>query len=559
MCLVLMLSVIAVSAVSTAAVDTAALADTAAEGLAQTGADADIQSTGAITPVNLGDSFYARISMIKYSDYYLTVPSSPSSSPVLRKSNEYNTQIWHFTRDGSTYRIRSVSNNLYVEMNGSEVKEGSALLHAAKRNAAEQKWLISKDSTGYRIHSSVDDSFVMICVNPTASTSRIVLTNSATNARAYFKFEKLSYTSDLLDTPSFKTSNTIDGVKLSWSKVKNAKQYRVYRYNDSTKQWKALSDVSETTYTDKTVTSGTTYKYTVKTISPLLSKYETKSIKFIAAPVVSVNNTATGPVISWKKVTGAEKYRVFVHNGTKWKIIGTTEDTSFLHKNFEYNKTYKYTVRCLSADGKTFTSAYNTDGVSNTIVPALVVTAKVMPFSIDLSWKKSALAASYKIYIKTKENNWKWDQLAVVKTNTYSYTDAVSNNSYYFTVRALDASGKLISSFQSTAIVNYYEAPCVYSISSTSGGNKISWYPIDGAAQYRVFAWNGAKWVKRGDTPSYTTTYTAAISGTDNQNICYAVRCLDKNGSYISYYLETVIESDLRYYYPGEYTSTHKF
>ena len=33
----------------------------------------------------------------------------------------------------------------------------------------------------------------------------------------------------------------------------------------------------------------------------------------------------------------------------------------------------------------------------------------------------------------------------------------------------------------------------------------------------------------------------------------------DKNGKYISSYLATVIESGLRYYFPGEYTSKHQF
>ncbi len=585
-CLTVILSTIAVTAVSTSAVDNEALgasdneaagyidlADTAAPEIAEEGADiasdeeladvgaaVDMQSSGEITPVNLGDSFYARLKMIKYSDYYLTAPAKPTDTAILRTLNEYNSQVWHFTRDGSAYRIRNVANNSYLEMSGSEIKEGAYLFHdGTKSNSAAQKWYITKDTTGYRIHSAINDGYVMVCVSPTASTSRVVLTTAVTNARAYFSFDKLKITSDLLSTPMVKLSNHLNGVLVDWNDVTNATQYRVYRFNDSTKKWIALADVKKSNYIDTTAVSGTTYQYTVKTISPVLSKYSAKSIKYIAAPKAAVNNTADGPQIYWSKVNGAEKYSVFYHNGSQWKTLGTTTATSYLHKGFEYNKTYKYTVRCISADGKSYTSAYDTNGVSNMIVPTPEVKTSIMPFSCDLSWARIANAAKYRVFYKSKANGWKWVQAGDTAEPTYSFSDVVSNNGYYFTVRALDSKGKLISGFKSTALVTFYEAPCVFDITSSSGTRKISWYPIDGAEQYRVFAWNGQKWKAKGDTPYYTTSLSVPISGKAEENLCYAVRCMDKNGKFISYYLETVIESDLRYYYPGEYTSTHKF
>lgn len=549
----MVLSVIAATVVSTSAVDSAE-AESVAD-LADTGAQEDIQDTGAITPVSLGDSFYARVKMIKYSDYYMTVTSAKAANPVLRVRNEYYTQVWQFTRDGSAYRIRSLVNNKYIEKNSS----ANTLCFASKNNTAAQKWYITKDATGYRLHSAVNDGYVMIGVSPAAATSRIELTNAVTNARAYFSFEKLSITADMLNTPVVKLSNQIDGVRVDWNDVKNATQYRVYRYNDSQKKWVALADVKQSDYTDTTAVSGTTYQYTVKTISPVLSKYEAKSIEFIAAPQPKVNNTVNGPQIYWSKVAGAEKYRVFYHNGTKWKIIADTTETSLLHTKFEYNKVYKYTVRCVTADSKTFTSAYLTDGVSNTIVQAPEVKASVMPFTIDLSWNKVTGASKYRLFYKSKSTDWKWTKIGDTAALSYSFSNVVSNNGYYFTARAVDESGNLISGFRSTKLINFYDAPCIFDITSTSNTKKISWYPVDGAEQYRIFVWNGQKWKIKADVPSYTTSYSVSVSGTEEQNLCYTVRCMDKNGKFISSLLETVLESDLRYYYPGEYTSAHKF
>ena len=373
--------------------------------------------------------------------------------------------------------------------------------------------------------------------------ARAQSSTAVNNARAYFSFEKLSITSDLLDTPTLKLTNHVDGVQLSWNDVKNATQYRTYRYDDAGKRWIALADVKGTSYIDKTVESGNSYTYTVKAISPVLSPYKSVSIAYIAAPVPQVNNTAKGPSIYWDKVYGA-----------------ATTSNSFLHEKFEYNKEYRYTVRCVAADGKTFTSAYNTDGVKNTIVQTPVVKASIMPFSVDLSWASITGASKYKVYIKTIENNWKWQELEDVSENKYSFAEAVSNHGYYFTVRAMDAAGKIISGFQSTGIVYFYEAPVIHDIVTSGNTKQISWYPVVGAASYRIFAWNGKQWVRKGDVSSDTLTFSAPITGSDQQNLCYTVRCMNSSGKFISYFLESVIENnDVRYYYPGEYTLTHKF
>ena len=125
-CLAMILSVLAVGMISasateaetvgeSAAAETVETATEAADEFADTGAEpeiADVSSeeeiadTGAVNPVNLGDSFYARVRMVRYSDYFLTVPSKAADTDILRKLNGYNSQVWHFTRDGNAYRIR---------------------------------------------------------------------------------------------------------------------------------------------------------------------------------------------------------------------------------------------------------------------------------------------------------------------------------------------------------------------------------------------------------------------------------------------------------------------
>ncbi len=80
----------------------------------------------------------------------------------------------------------------------------------------------------------------------------------------------------------------------------------------------------------------------------------------LAAPEIrSVSNTANGVQITWDAVPGAVQYRVFYEtdNGG-WSKIADTADTSYTWENAQDGTTYTFTVRCLSADGESYTSDY---------------------------------------------------------------------------------------------------------------------------------------------------------------------------------------------------------
>ena len=80
--------------------------------------------------------------------------------------------------------------------------------------------------------------------------------------------------------------------------------------------------------------------------------------------IESLENTSKGVKITWGKVSGAEKYRVFVKSGSKWKKLKDTTSTSYTHTSVESGKTYTYTVRCISSTGKSYKSGYDTVGKS---------------------------------------------------------------------------------------------------------------------------------------------------------------------------------------------------
>lgn len=68
-------------------------------------------------------------------------------------------------------------------------------------------------------------------------------------------------------------------------------------------------------------------------------------------PVIkSVSNVASGVKVTWKKVAGAEKYRVFLKVDGSWKKIGETTATSFTYSNAKAGESYDFSVRAVKND-----------------------------------------------------------------------------------------------------------------------------------------------------------------------------------------------------------------
>ena len=85
-----------------------------------------------------------------------------------------------------------------------------------------------------------------------------------------------------------------------------------------------------------------------------------------------VENTTDGVKFSYKKVDGAQKYRVLRRSGNNpWQKLADTAALSYTDKtakltytdkNVKKGTKYTYTARCISGDAKSYTSAYNTAG-----------------------------------------------------------------------------------------------------------------------------------------------------------------------------------------------------
>jgi len=329
--------------------------------------------------------------------------------------------------------------------------------------------------------------------------------------------------------------NTADGVRVSWNPVTGASQYRVFV--NSGGSWKMLADTRDAEYLHKSAVSGTRYSYTVRCLSAdgkrYLSGFDSvgKSIYYVSAPVITrLSNESGGVKITWDTVTGAKKYRVYLRNGSSWKAIGDTAAASFTHTAAVSGQTNTYTVRCLSADGKSFLSAYNA-GKSIFYIKAPQISAVTdRPDGVQLSWKAVSGAARYRVYLLS---DGKWKTLADTKSPYFTHTGAMHEEAYTYTVRCLNASGNPVGAYDTNGKTHRYiipavmETPVIRELTNEEDCTLLSWEPVNGAQMYRVMIKQNGSWKKLSDTPDTFYRNTDVKSG---DSLTYTVCCISPDG-----------------------------
>lgn len=336
-----------------------------------------------------------------------------------------------------------------------------------------------------------------------------------------------------LDTPKItKTENVYGGVKLSWNKVNGAEKYRVY-YKSRT-GWKRMGETTSTSFIDKDVTSGKSYTYTVRCISAnskrFTSGYDSKGTRatYVASPeITKLENIYGKTKITWNKVNGAEKYRVYVRRNNKWTRFCDTTSNSATDTIVTSGKTYTYTIRCINSSATKFTSGYNAGGKSVEYIAAPeLIKIEGSNEGVKLTWNKPAGSVKYRAY-RRGSNGW----TRLTETTNASYTDksAKAGNNYTYTVRCLTSDSKhFTSGFNSNGeSFKLLTTPNVKA-SANDESVKLSWDKVNGAEKYRVYYKGSKGWTRLADTTSTSYIDSKVSSG---KTYTYTVRCINSSAN----------------------------
>ncbi len=258
---------------------------------------------------------------------------------------------------------------------------------SASYNSIKISWSAVSGATGYAVYRSKSsaNSFSRL-----ATIASVCYTDTSldTGTTYYYKIyayktvngsNKYSAASDTvsavptLGVPVPKAASaSYNSIKISWPAVSGATGYVVYRYYPSTQAYKKIKTTTAASYTDTSLTTGTTYQYRVKAYRTVnkISVFSATSALASAYPKPATPGSFTAArassssiKLSWKAVTGAtgyEVYRATFSTGT-YSLVKTTSSLSYTNTGLTKNKTYYYKVRAYTKVGdKKIYGAYTT-------------------------------------------------------------------------------------------------------------------------------------------------------------------------------------------------------
>ena len=376
------------------------------------------------------------------------------------------------------------------------------------------------------------------------------------------KMSNTDYNSAFAAAPANVTMRTaaVSGkdIVVTWQQAAGAARYKVFRKDPVNTGWKVVATVSGLSYTDKNATAGVKYSYTVRGVNTdgaLSPGFDRTGVSAMVPKAAAPANVTLGSAkavsggiqVTWQAANGAAKYNVYRKDAsnTRWVVIGTVTGTSYTDKTVKAGVTYTYTVRGVSADGKTLSPGYNKTGVSATApkntAPANVTlgSAKAVNGGIQVTWQKAANAAKYNVYRKDAANTV-WRVIATVSGTSYTDKTAKAGVTYSYTVRGVGSDGKTLSpgynktGVSATAPKNTAPANVTLgSAKAVSGGIQVTWQKAANAAKYNVYRKDAANTVWRVIATVSGTSYTdkTAKAGV---TYSYTVRGVGSDGKTLS-------------------------
>jgi fibronectin type 3 domain-containing protein len=317
--------------------------------------------------------------------------------------------------------------------------------------------------------------------------------NALVNLTGYEPGGKPFSPGDLIATPGSSS------VALAWLTVPGVTSYNVLRGTTSGGETLLTSvSSSASTYTDDSVTNGTTYYYEITGTNSTgtgAPSNEASAEPAASAPPAPTNLTATPGnaqiVLNWTAAAGATSYDIYEgtssggESGTPIATGVTT--TAYTVTGLTNGTTYYFEVAGVNSVGTGADS--NQASATPIAAPAAPTGLAASPGNaqVALSWTGSSGATSYNVYQGTSSGGESGTPVATgITSTTYTVTGLTNGTEYYFEVAAVNSAGTSGYSNQASATPVAASALLAYepfgesgttpfALSGASGGGDSGW------------------------------------------------------------------------------------
>lgn len=465
---------------------------------------------------------------------------------------------WTESDDSLTYGSKSDAYEVYTTPG--QVKELAAT--SQKISSVSLSWKKLKGATAYQVYQydETTGKYVKIADELTKTTYKAIDLTAGTSykfkVRGYNQlnsskknYGKYSAVLTVYTAPAQVKKVTFveagsDYISLSWKKQSGISGYRVYQYDTKGNLLKKY-DTTKNKYSCTSVTAGTTYRYQVRSFieqadgTKLMGEFsDTLELKTAPGKTTKLSQSAASTssvTISWKKVTGTEKYRIYLYDETakKYKKVADTTAASYKLTKLTAGKKYKIRVRAYNKNGSVTQWGENSSTLTVAVKPdkaKKLAQKSATEDSITVSFSKVKNADSYRIYLYDADG--KQIKKADTTKTTYIFKKLESGN-YQFAVKACTKSGSYTAWGVCTKKTAINTKPGkVKNLKQTKASVDtvtISWKKTAGVKGYGVYLYNDAKDKYEKVATTSSTTYKLKKLET-GINYKIRVRAYLKNG-----------------------------
>lgn len=333
------------------------------------------------------------------------------------------------------------------------------------------------------------------------------------------------------------------GATLIWSADVGAAGYGVYRFDSADSTAELIADVTSTSYIDKTVVYGESYKYVIASKNvdgsfEAVDIADAKLVEYDRVKVKKVFSNYDGVNISWNATPAAKNgYAIFRQVGNaKPAYLTSVKDTSYIDTDVAYQGQYRYNIVSLDEYGNYAESLIwgNAIKVNYNLVDLKVPTATNN--GVKLVWDKIDDATGYDIY---RKSNKKGDEGALIGSTTgvCNFTDATVEKgvTYYYCVIVKGSGAK--PDYANGRSIKYTVAKFLKHTNQFDG-LKLEWTPVANASKYYLY--KGEDFLAELDTTSYLDKDVV-----NNERYKYSLDVQFKNGELIKFTYESLLNTDI--------------
>ena len=374
--------------------------------------------------------------------------------------------MWQYTETGTINDIGTSSNPAYFDMNYTYLKPTNGSIAESKidLSSASSNNIDDVTYTGNPIEPNVvltldnktlkldEDYTITYSNNTSVGTGEIIINgiNRYTGTKTIsFKINPQTISNVSLN------SKTINSITFSWDKIDNITGYEVYKYDKFSNTYTLLDTISDNsinTYTDKNLTSASTYNYAIRAYKVIdkttyygnYSNIFTDSTKVNKVTNLKLDvRNATSLQISWDKVDNVDGYRIYRLDPSTnvYTLVDTIYGeniTSYTHDSRVSATSYYYRVKAFKyLNGMNRYSDYSSTLKATTkpLQPVVSLSSTKTKY-INLSWTKiSKRTTGYEIYMSTSKNGT-YTLVGTTSNKSFSKGNLTKGKTYYFKVRA---------------------------------------------------------------------------------------------------------------------------